>query len=120
MKTGRVYWDYLRDMLINAKKAIAFTSGLNYEQFAADDKTTYAVVRALEILGEASKLVPSEIRDVYPEIRWRDIAGMRDKLIHAYFGVNLQVVWQTVLQDLPLLVLQLEGLFADFSQDLPQ
>lgn len=120
MKTSRVYWDYLRDMLTNAKKAIAFTNGLNYDQFAADDKTTYAVVRALEILGEASKLVPSDIRDVYPEIRWRDIAGMRDKLIHAYFGVNLLVVWQTVLQDLPWLVVQLERLFADFSQDLPE
>jgi uncharacterized protein with HEPN domain len=59
------------------------------------------VIRALEIIGEATKQVPQSVKDSYPEVPWRQMAGMRDKLIHDYFGVNLVVVWKTVIEDLP-------------------
>lgn len=78
-------------------------AGMTFEQFSQDDKTAYAVVRALEIIGEATKKIPDAVRDQYPQIPWREMAGMRDKLIHDYFGVNLGVVWKTVQEDLPLL-----------------
>lgn len=69
-----------------------------FEEFAEDEKTAYAVVRALEVAGEASKQIPQEVRDRHREAPWRDVAGMRDKLIHHYFGVDLRAVWKTVQQ----------------------
>jgi uncharacterized protein with HEPN domain len=115
MNSKRVYIDYIRDMLENAKKAISFVESMNYKQFSLDDKTMYAVVRALEIIGEATKKIPKDLQESYPEIPWREIAGTRDKLIHEYTGVNLTVVWRTIKEDLPLLVEQLEAILADFG-----
>ncbi|MBC8525178.1 MAG: DUF86 domain-containing protein, partial [Chlorobium phaeobacteroides] len=68
---------------------------VDYESFRNDKKTQYAVIRALEIIGEASKKVPIEVRDNYAVIPWRSITGMRDKLVHDYFGVDTEVVWNT-------------------------
>jgi uncharacterized protein with HEPN domain len=73
---------------------------MSFEDFAADRKTTNAVIRSLEIIGEAAKKIPSEIRRQYPLIPWNEIAGMRDKLIHEYFGVDLEIVWETIQNDL--------------------
>ena len=93
--------DYLRDIAENAAKAEAFTAGVDFDEFLANEMRAYATIRALEIIGEAVKQVPAELRDKYPEIPWRAIAKMRDKLIHHYFGVNLGVVWKTVTEDIP-------------------
>jgi uncharacterized protein with HEPN domain len=75
----------------------------------------FAVVRALEIVGEAAKLVPAEVRDRAPEIPWRVMAGMRDKLIHAYAGVDLQVVWRTVHEELPAVLVHIEALLRELE-----
>jgi len=100
----RVYEDYLRDMLENAEKARSFVDGLDYESFCVDDKALYAVIRAFEIIGEAARQIPDEIRNANPIIPWREITGMRNKLTHEYYGVNTRVVWRTVQEDLPLII----------------
>ncbi len=101
MKPKRVYIDYLNDMVSSAEKALEFVAGMSGDEFLGDDKTVFAVIRALEIVGEAAKKIPNEVRDKYPVIPWREIAGMRDKLVHDYFGVNLRLIWKTVKEELP-------------------
>ncbi|MGH9855939.1 MAG: HepT-like ribonuclease domain-containing protein, partial [Blastocatellia bacterium] len=101
MSVERTYFDYLADILDAIGKVSRFIEGLTFEEFAQDDKTVFAVVRGLEIIGEATKQIPSSVRDSCPEIPWREMAGMRDKLTHGYFGVNLMVVWKTSTEDLP-------------------
>ncbi len=86
---------------------------MSYDDFSRDKKTIYAVVRGLEIIGEAVKKVPKELRESYPDIPWKRIAGMRDKLIHEYFGVDIEVVWKTVREDIPYL----KSLFFNLKKD---
>ena len=105
---SRIYIDYLHDMLENANRAIQFTEGMNFESFSKDEKTIYAVIRAVEIIGEATRNIPEEIRTKYPEIPWRDASDMRNKLVHRYFGINLEVIWQTLSEDLPMLAAALQ------------
>lgn len=100
---SRIYIDYLRDMFENANRAIQFTEGMDFDTFRKDEKTVYAVIRAVEIIGEATRNIPDDIRVKYPEIPWRDAADMRNKLVHRYFGINLEVIWQTLSEDLPML-----------------
>ena len=95
MKRERDFLDYLADILDVMDKVGRFTEGMSFEEFSADERTTFAVVRALEIIGEATKNIPLRIRKIYPEVPWKQMAGMRDKIIHEYFGVRLQVVWDT-------------------------
>jgi uncharacterized protein with HEPN domain len=100
----RVHEDYLQDMLDNAEKALDFVGGMELDQFFEDEKTSYAVVRALEIIGEAARKIPEDVRANIPELQWREIVAMRNKLTHEYFGVNMKVVWRTVREDLPPLI----------------
>src|SRR5262245_7467379 len=99
----REFEDYLHDMLENAQKALSCVEGLDYEGFRKDDKAVYAVIRAFEIIGEAARQIPEKIREKHPTIPWREISAMRNKLTHEYFGVNTEVVWKTVHEDLPVI-----------------
>jgi len=97
----REYEDYIRDILDSIGAAEEFVAGMGFGDFEKDRKTVYAVMRAIEIVGESAKNVPAPVRKKYPEIPWREMSGMRDKVIHAYFGVDLGVVWETATHDLP-------------------
>lgn len=103
MNAPRLCGDYVRDMLDAVQKAMAFVAQMTFAEFEDDEKTVFAVVRALEVAGEAAKSVPEETRQRFPRIPWRDLTGMRDKLIHGYFGVSKEIVWRTVTGDLPRL-----------------
>jgi uncharacterized protein with HEPN domain len=92
-----------------------YTRGVPLEVFFRDRKLQDAVVRRIEILGEAVRNVPAEVKALHPEIAWKEIAGMRDKLIHDYFGVDLRLVWRVVNQDIPPLREQLQRLLQPAS-----
>jgi uncharacterized protein with HEPN domain len=93
--------DYVQDIYDAMETAEEFVSNWTFEESSGDRKTQFAVIRALEIIGEATKNIPSETREKYPSVSWKDLAGIRDKLIHSYFGVNLEVVWLSVKEGLP-------------------
>lgn len=98
---NREIGDYLQDILEAMTDAIAFTDGMKFKDFCEDTKTVYAVIRAIEVIGEATKNIPTAIRNKYPDIPWKEMAGMRDKLIHEYFGISLERLWFTVNKDIP-------------------
>lgn len=102
-KSKRIYKDYLNDINTSIEEIQEFTSNMSYKDFFFDRRTSHAVVRCFEIIGEAVKNLPVEIKSKYPKIPWREIAGMRDKMAHEYFGVDLKIVWQTIEEDLSAL-----------------
>ncbi|KAF0182567.1 MAG: hypothetical protein FD164_1130 [Nitrospirae bacterium] len=95
---------YIRDMLRNMRDAGEFIEGMSYDQFANDKKTRNDVLRSLEVIGEAAKNVPDEIRAAYPAVPWKEMTGMRDKVIHFYFGVDNEVVWLVAKERIPSLL----------------
>ena len=99
----RTYIDYLQDMLDAANDALDFASGLNYEAFIINKEKIYATIRTLEIIGKAAKKIPKSIKERYPNMPWSKAAGMRDLLIHSYFGTSYEKVWFTVQNELPSL-----------------
>jgi len=98
MKRDNAYLQHILDAISNIEK---FIEGITKEEFTKNLEKQYAVLRGLEIIGEAAKNLSRELKRKYPHIPWKEIAGMRDKLIHQYFGVNLDLVWETVKTKLP-------------------
>ena len=111
----RDYRLYLDDILEAIAKIQKYTEGLSIEQFKDDDKTYDAVIRNFAVIGEAAKHIPPNVRKKIPDVPWRQMAGMRDKLIHEYFGVDLDIVWQTIQEDLTPLEISIKAIILDYS-----
>src|SRR4051812_50146783 len=108
--------DLLGDILEAIRRAGVYLAGQSYEQFLEDIKTQDSVIRTLEIVGEATKRLSPALREKHPEIPWKNMAGLRDKLIHDYFGVNIDIVWQIVRDELLPLASQVAGALESDSQ----
>ena len=111
----RVLKDYIYDIVDSLKEVGEFTEGMNLTEFIKDKRTINAVIRSLEVMGEASKKVPEGTREKYQHIPWKRIAGMRDKLIHEYHGVDLEIVWTVVKEELPPLKPFFENMLRDIE-----
>lgn len=99
----------LGDMLDYARKAMALIEGMDWDGFDSDEKTQLATIHCLEIIGEAAAKLPREFHDQNPGIPWAEIVGMRNRLIHDYFEVDMELCWRTVTRSVPELIRQLEN-----------
>ncbi len=106
---------FLQDMLEATQRILSYVDGIDYASFQNDFKTQDAVFRNLEVLGEATKNIPAEVMEQYPDLPWRAMARTRDRLIHHYFGVNLDIVWGIAKLELPDVVEKLAALLKDFD-----
>jgi uncharacterized protein with HEPN domain len=107
---ARDHLDYLQDILDSINDIDDFVHGMGRDAFLSDKKTINAVVRSLEVIGEAAKGIPESVKKGNPDIPWKRMSGMRDKLIHEYSGVDLEVLWKTITDDLPPLRLSIQKL----------
>jgi len=110
MKEDIVYLKHIRDSILTIE---AFTTGIIYEEFLEDKLVQNGVIRELEIIGEATKNLSSDFRSAHPSVPWKDMAGMRDKLIHGYMMVDLDTIWKVVQEDLVVLKEQIINLLED-------
>jgi uncharacterized protein with HEPN domain len=104
---------YIKDIIQNMQDAEEFIKGMSFEEFELDKKTFNAVVRSIEVIGEAAKNVPDSLRAKYPAVPWKEMAGMRDKLIHPYFGVNCEAVWLSIKERMPAIKPSIEEVLRD-------
>lgn len=116
-KSMRNYRLYLKDIFEAMRAAQTFVEGIDSDALVSDDKTASAVVRKLEIIGEAAKNVPEAIRQKYPQVPWRQMAGMRDRLIHGYYDANYTVVWEVVTELIPPLQPIIEQILEDMEKE---
>jgi uncharacterized protein with HEPN domain len=113
--TKRHIQDYLQDILDAVAAIEQFTTGIELESFSQNLEKVFAVSRAIEIIGEAVKQIPDSVRSQYPDIPWRDMAGMRDKLIHDYFNTDVEIIWKAVQEDVPQLKMMISQVLADLK-----
>jgi uncharacterized protein with HEPN domain len=95
----------------------AFVGDINFDNFRADKKTLSAVVWKLEVIGEATKNIPASVRSKYKDLPWKDMAGMRDKISHLYFGIDYKIVWEVIRKKLPILKPAIQKMIDDLKAD---
>ena len=100
----------IEDMLTAIRKIERYTTGMSEELFRQDEKTVDAVVRNLEIIGEATRQIPEDFTVRHPGVPWRQVAGLRNRIVHDYFGLDLEIIWEVIRHDLPELQVRLETL----------
>lgn len=108
---------YLRDILEAIERIESYVEGKTFEQFTKDTLVVDAVVRNFEIIGEATKHIPIDVKEENPLIKWKDMAGMRDKLAHEYFGVDIEILWRTSKNRLPALKPLIEELLSEYENE---
>lgn len=101
---------YLDDMIRFSEKVLAYTTGLDQEGFEADEKTYDATLRKLELIGEAATHIPDAIRETYSAIAWRQVVATRNRLIHGYLGIDNDILWSIIQEDIPVLLKELKKL----------
>ncbi len=99
----RNYGDYIQDIYDSVVDIENFIKGMEFEEFSINKKTVNAVTRSLEVIGEAAKKIPETLKKKYDHIPWKRMAGMRDKLIHEYFGVDIEILWEVIKDEIPTL-----------------
>lgn len=112
---SREFMDFVDDILNGMNKAEILLEAVSYSQFETDFRINFAVVRALEIIGEAVKRLPEDLCLRYPDIPWRGMAGMRDRIIHGYDNVDLQIVWDVVKRDIPQIKPKIAKILIDYE-----
>ena len=111
-------WKFrIRHVIENIERIQGFVRGMSYSAFCEDEKTVYAVVCAFSVIGEAARLVPEEVKKSYPKVPWNSMTRMRNALVHEYDRIDLQIVWGTIHEDLPLVVPLLEKILHQPSAD---
>ena len=112
----RSYKDYLQHIWDEIEYLLTYSKNVNKDQFLKDETLKRSFVRSLEIIGEATKSLPESFKAKHPEISWRSMAGMRDKLIHNYFGVDYDVVWNAVVDEIPNLKVNIEKILNESNE----
>lgn len=116
---NREFRDYLNDIIEVIDDIQNFTENISFKDLESDKKTLYAVIRCLEILGEAVKKIPKNVKERCPDIPWKDMAGMRDVLIHDYFGVDIETIWLTVNEKIPHIKPIVEKMLKELNDEKP-
>ncbi len=111
----REFLDFIEDILDAMNKAESLLEDVSFSQFENDFRINFAVVRALEIIGEAAKRLPDELRLRYPDIPWKGMSGMRDRIIHGYDNVDLQIVWDVVKRDIPQIKPKIDSILKEYE-----
>lgn len=111
----RDYKDFLLDILYSIEYIEKFVVGFDFENFKQDEKTKDAVMMRIGILGEAANNLPGKFKKEHKEVPWQEIADMRNKLIHEYFGIDVEVVWKTIKEDIPELKIKISGLMKELK-----
>lgn len=108
---------YLKDILEVIESIEKFVKDMTFEEFKLDDKTSSAVIRKFEIIGEATKNIPKHIKKKYSDIPWKEMAGFRDRLIHFYFGIKYEIVWDTIKIEIPKLKPKINEILIQLEKD---
>ena len=115
MHEGRSMAMYLRDIIEAIDDIESFVKGMTFDAFKRDKKTFAACVRNIEIMGEAVKNLPEDLKDEHDDVPWREVAGMRDKVVHAYFGVSHEIVWKTIHTRFPEFRERIKGILTELE-----
>lgn len=112
---SREFLDFIEDILDAMGKAEILLDGVTFEELVSDFRINFAVFRALEIVGEATKRLPAELREKYPDVPWQEMAGMRDRIIHGYDTVDYKIVWDTVKKRIPVVRPKIQQILKDYT-----
>jgi uncharacterized protein with HEPN domain len=112
----RDYLLFFEDIITALKKIEAYTAGITFDFFLENNMAVDAVIRNFEVIGEATKKIPLQIKQKYPEVEWKEASGFRDVLIHDYFGIDVEAVWETIQNNIPLFKRHIEDAFHAESQ----